>query len=377
MGAATVNPDHTSLPVQAAKRLLNPALLAGIAGYSLIIWLAYLMLGRLTPDAMSFDLFGRHLTVDHLHDRLMDKALFILVIPPIFFLIEFLVVGWEDCSAGHLLTRLTPSGRSDIAMYFVGFLPGMRFLISVLTFGTAFITATWLRTQIQATTGLSLSIVAAPLLVQMGTLFLLYTFGDYWAHRIDHLKALWPLHRYHHAAEDFYSITASRVHPISFTSIISLTLPAALVESSVDALAYTAFFIACLRVVIHSRIESDFGWLGRWVIQAPLHHRLHHRLDLVGPAKHLGLMPIWDRMFGTWDGQVNGKIVIGVDTPYRHGAWIGPDLVRDYRDFLVDTTDVVLTTIGLRRRRQETVAPASSQVEVRSVEAAARRLDAA
>ena len=374
MGAASANQDHPSLPIQALKRLLNPALLAAIAGYSLIVWLAYLMLNRLMPDALSLDLLGRSIAVDHLRDRLMDKALFIVVIPPVFFLLEFLWVGWEDSSACHLLTRLTPSGRSDLSMYLVGFLPGMHFLISVLTFGTAFITATWLRTQIQVTTGLSLSIVGAPLLVQMGILFLLYTFGDYWAHRIDHLKALWPLHRYHHAAEEFYSITASRVHPISFTSIISLTLPAALVASSFDALAYTAFFIACLRVVIHSRIASDFGWLGRWVIQAPVHHRLHHRLDLVGPAKHLGLMPIWDRMFGTWDGQVNGKIVIGVDTAYRHGAWIVPDLVRDYRDFLVDTTDVVLTTIGLRRRREATASPTSSQV--RSVDAA-RQLDAA
>jgi sterol desaturase/sphingolipid hydroxylase (fatty acid hydroxylase superfamily) len=376
VGAATVNPDHPSLPVQAIKRLFNPALLAGIAGYSLVIWLGYFMLNRLAPDALTLDLLGRHLSVDHLHDRLMDKALYIIVIPPLFFLLEFLVVGWEDCSAAHLLKRPTRSGWSDVVMYFVGFLPGMRFVISVLTFGTAFITATWIRTQIQAMTGLSLTIVGAPLLVQMGILFLLYTFGDYWAHRIDHLKALWPLHRYHHAAEEFYSITASRVHPISFTALISLTLPAALVEASFDALAYTAFFIACLRVVIHSRIESDFGWLGRWVIQAPLHHRLHHRLDLVGPAKHLGLMPIWDRMFGTWDGQVNGKIVIGVDTPYRHGAWILPDLARDYRDFLLDTTDVVLKTVGLRRR-EAAVAAAPAQMEIRSVERAPRQLDAA
>jgi sterol desaturase/sphingolipid hydroxylase (fatty acid hydroxylase superfamily) len=365
------------LLVQAMRRLLNPALLAAIASYSLIIWLAYLMVNQLTPDVMSLELLGRSITVDHVHDRLIDKALFIAVIPPVFFVLEFLWMGWEDCSACHLLTRLTPSGRSDLSMYLVGFMPGMRFIISVLTFGVAFISADWLRTQIEATTGMSLSVVGAPLLLQMAALFLLYTFGDYWAHRIDHLPGLWPLHRYHHAAEDFYSITASRVHPISFTSVISLTLPAALVESSFDALAYTAFFIACLRVIIHSRIESDFGWLGRWVIQAPLHHRLHHRLDLVGPAKHLGLMPIWDRIFGTWDGQVNGKIVIGVDTPYRHGVWILPDLLRDYRDFLVDTAGVVLKTIGLGRRRDQAAETPAGQAEVRPMDSAPQQLDAA
>ena len=66
--------DHPSLPVQAIKRLFNPALLAGIAGYSLVIWLGYFMLNRLAPDALTLDLLGRHLSVDHLHDRLMDKA---------------------------------------------------------------------------------------------------------------------------------------------------------------------------------------------------------------------------------------------------------------------------------------------------------------
>ncbi len=44
-------------------------------------------------------------------------------------------------------------------------------------------------------------------------------------------------------------------------------------------------------------------------------------------------MPLWDRLFGTWGGQVAADLPIGVDTPYRHGAWVAPDLWRDYREF--------------------------------------------
>jgi sterol desaturase/sphingolipid hydroxylase (fatty acid hydroxylase superfamily) len=45
------------------------------------------------------------------------------------------------------------------------------------------------------------------------------------------------------------------------------------------------------------------------------------------------MAPIWDRLFGTWRGDADQSLAIGVDTPYRHGFWVGPDLLRDYLDF--------------------------------------------
>ena len=36
---------------------------------------------------------------------------------------------------------------------------------------------------------------------------------------------------------------------------------------------------------------------------------------------------------GGWSEMATPHVAIGVDTPYRHGAWLLPDLLRDYWDF--------------------------------------------
>ena len=51
------------------------------------------------------------------------------------------------------------------------------------------------------------------------------------------------------------------------------------------------------------------------------------------PTGHFAMAPIWDRLFGTWRGTADPALVIGVDTPYRHGFWVAPDLARDYWHF--------------------------------------------
>jgi sterol desaturase/sphingolipid hydroxylase (fatty acid hydroxylase superfamily) len=92
--------------------------------------------------------------------------------------------------------------------------------------------------------------------------------------------------------------------------------------------------VISLGFLIHSKIDSNFGWIGRWIIQSPQHHRLHHALDWITvPTGHFAQAPIWDHLFGTWRGEADQTLPIGVDTAYRHGFWIVPDLVRDYWDF--------------------------------------------
>jgi len=85
--------------------------------------------------------------------------------------------------------------------------------------------------------------------------------------------------------------------------------------------------------LIHSKIDSDWGWFGRYVIQSPVHHRLHHKLDMSTPTGHFGMAPIWDRLFGTWYGDADQSLPIGVSAAYAHGYFIPRDMARDYFDF--------------------------------------------
>jgi sterol desaturase/sphingolipid hydroxylase (fatty acid hydroxylase superfamily) len=181
---------------------------------------------------------------------------------------------------------------------------------------------------------------AAPAPIQIATLLILYTLLDYWSHRLDHTRVFWPLHRFHHSAESFSVLTAARIHPAMFTAVITTTLPGVLLGSSRGALVDVGLVIAILRLVIHSRIESDFGWLGRWVVQSPLHHRLHHSFNRM--PVNVGLTPIWDRLFGTWREAPEQLMKIGTVTPYRHGVWVGPDIWRDYCEFWVGLKKLAL-----------------------------------
>jgi sterol desaturase/sphingolipid hydroxylase (fatty acid hydroxylase superfamily) len=321
--------------VVALQRLSNPIALAIILGLSGGLIISLTVFELFGPDAVALELFDRQIRVERLHERVLEKALFVAIIPAAIFIFEYALVGWRESSIRLLLKGGSASGRSDVVLFLGAFLPGMHIVAAILTFGLAIVSAGWLRERIHDLTGLSISVAEAPHIAQVGGLFLLYTFFDYWAHRIEHREPFWPLHRYHHGAEDFYVLTAARVHPASFTTILTATVPGALVDATPDALADVTLLIMTLRLLIHSRIDSNFGWIGDFVIQSPRHHRLHHRVDHGGPATNLSMAPIWDRLFGTWKPDAHVTYAIGVDTPYRHGAWVAPDLARDYRDFWI------------------------------------------
>jgi sterol desaturase/sphingolipid hydroxylase (fatty acid hydroxylase superfamily) len=210
----------------------------------------------------------------------------------------------------------------------------MNGLIVLMTLGVALISGAWAHDRIAALTGLSFTAASWPVWVQVPLLFAVFSFFDYWNHRLDHSHYFWPLHRFHHAAEDFCVLTASRVHPALFTGVVSAVLPPLLLGASPDAVFDVTVCSALLRYMIHSRIDTDLGWIGRYLIQSPNHHRLHHVLDISQqPVGHFSLAPVWDHLFGTWRGDADQSLVIGVDTPYRHGAWIFADIWRDYVDF--------------------------------------------
>ena len=91
--------------------------------------------------------------------------------------------------------------------------------------------------------------------------------------------------------------------------------------------------VIALGFLIHSRIESGWGWIGRYMVQSPRHHRLHHKLDMREPTGFFSMVPVWDHLFGGWSECRDAHVEIGVDTAYRHGFWLAPDLMRDYCDF--------------------------------------------
>ncbi len=329
--------SQTAEPLRGTRATgLDPVRAGAILGFAIYLALGALAgwaITRWVPDHLSLDMLGHAVSIADLHRRLLSTGLVMVLVIPAIFVVELCLVGWAQSSLRLLAVRHTPSSMTDLACFLSWQARIMTVLTVVLSLGVALISGAWLHARLQEATGVSLSLTWMPVLLQAAVFFAIYSFFDYWTHRLDHSRYFWPLHRFHHAADDFCVLNSVRTHPAVFTDVVATTLPAALFGVGPDVIVGINLFVLVLRYVIHSRIDSNWGWFGRYVLQSPTHHRLHHILDITEPVGHFALTPVWDHLFGTWRGDADQSLVIGVDASYRHGAWLGPDIWRDYCDF--------------------------------------------
>jgi sterol desaturase/sphingolipid hydroxylase (fatty acid hydroxylase superfamily) len=297
-----------------------------------LLALAWWGLTRALPDQATAHLLGRTITLHNIHDRVLGDAALVLAILPSVLWLECAAIGWEKSSLRALL-RPSASARTDIAAFLLEHLHLTGLIGKLMMLGVSVVSGEALHAWLIAHTGVAPSVAGLPLALQVAAGFLAYTFLDYWAHRVGHLRLFWPLHRYHHAAQEMVVINGGRLHPAGFVTVFVVNLPLPLLGASLDAMVWVNVLAAILGLLIHTRLETDFGWIGRYIVQSPRHHRLHHKLDMTEATGFFGMMPLWDRLFGGWSERSDVNIAIGVDTEYRHGFWVMPDMLRDYRDF--------------------------------------------
>jgi len=305
---------------------------AGFAAYAALLAALWWLVANQLPDQFAVTLFGHALHLKNLRYKILGNASLIAVILPAALWLECAAIGWEKSSARALL-RPTASMKTDLAYFLLDQAHVTGVIGRIMMLGASVISGVALRDWLAARTGFAIDSSGLPLWLQVMIYFQVYSFFDYWAHRLGHTRWFWPLHRYHHAAEEFCVVNAARLHPAGFVGIFLLNIPMPLLGASPAVMIWVNVLTIALGFVIHSRMESGFGWAGRWLVQSPLHHRLHHKLDMTTPTGFFSMMPLWDRLFGGWSGTASSNIAIGVDTPYRHGLWLLPDLLRDYCDF--------------------------------------------
>ncbi|HMH65200.1 MAG TPA: sterol desaturase family protein [Rhizomicrobium sp.] len=307
-------------------------IIAGFMAYTGILVAVWWAISGRLPDQFSLSLAGHVLTLRNIHDKLAGAGALVFLILPSAFWVECAVVGWEKSSFRALLTP-TASIKTDIAFFVMEQLHVTGLVGRVLMLGLSIVSGVGLRDWLAHRTGFAIDLSAWPLLLQVALYFYVYSFFDYWAHRVGHTKWFWPLHRYHHSAEDFCVINGARVHPAGFVGIFCINIPMPLLGATPETMIWVNVVTSVLGFLIHSRIESGWGWVGRYVIQSPLHHRLHHKLDMREATGFFSMTPVWDHLFGGWSEQAERNVAVGVDTHYAQGFWLVPDLLRDYCDF--------------------------------------------
>lgn len=317
----------------ASNGLGRAVLVAGFLLYAAVAGAAWWLSLNLIPAELTLTVLGKTLHTASVHAHLNNIFLVFLLLPTALG-VEAAVVGWPGSSLRQLLFARTPSLNTDIAVFILGQGHVTDIVGRILMLGASMISGKWIHDAIAIHTGFNLGPPPLPFLLQLPLYFALYSFFDYWTHRTDHTRFMWPLHRYHHSAEDFGVVTSGRQHPVTFTAIFVVNLPLAILGAPGEVMIYVNVLVVALGFIIHSKIESDWGWIGRWLVQSPNHHREHHKLDMSRPTGHFGIAPIWDRLFGTWyEDKPDPKLVIGVDTPYQHGFFVPRDMARDYVHF--------------------------------------------
>jgi sterol desaturase/sphingolipid hydroxylase (fatty acid hydroxylase superfamily) len=140
-----------------------------------------------------------------------------------------------------------------------------------------------------------------PGVVSVIAAILLIDFAAYWRHRVEHIKALWPIHAVHHADEAMNWLSVRRKHPLgeAFSMIldnlivIALGLPYWAIAGALVLRAWWGYFI-------HADVPWTLGPVGKVLISPPA-HRLHHIRDEALMGHNFGnTVVLWDWLFGTW-----------------------------------------------------------------------------
>lgn len=130
---------------------------------------------------------------------------------------------------------------------------------------------------------------------------LLIDFSSYWRHRLEHTRALWPIHATHHADEAMNWLSVRRKHPLGEAlGMIIDSLPVILLGLPYWAIAVAYLLRGWWAYFVHADVPWTLGPLGK-VLISPAAHRLHHIRDEALMGTNFGnTVTLWDWVFGTY-----------------------------------------------------------------------------
>jgi sterol desaturase/sphingolipid hydroxylase (fatty acid hydroxylase superfamily) len=323
-----------AVPLLAIAAVAWIAVLSALAAILLSPTLRALVVARFDALGLTLPIVGK-LSGEAMVSRVLDKlAMLSFAIVPVL-LLEAALLRTGESSLARICRGRSTSSLTDLAMYALNLIGLWKYLAILLTFGVVFAVGALVNVILGTMVQLDLRIRTGSLLLDSALAFLLFTFCDYWNHRLQHRAPLWPLHRIHHGATEFTVLTLWREHPaIAAVEPLIKLWPLVLFDIPAATVAVVGMVTIAYEHLIHSNLRWDWGWFGRWVLIPPMGHRLHHHIDPARQQKNFGIPVLWDRAFGTWDGSAPPDELLGVgDVAYNTGA-LHRELWRDLTDFL-------------------------------------------
>jgi len=244
---------------------------------------------------------------------LFMNGLYFVVLLPCVLWIEIAYAGYKDSSLYKLLVKPNRSNFIDLLMFIFYVIRFSKILTLLFTVGFIYFFEKYLSQVYDKENNFFNHFIGenSPIIAIFAYL-LVWWFFDYCNHWLLHTKILWPIHRLHHSADNMTVLTAFRTHPT--TAIIdpfTKTIPMLLLGVPADMVVVCVYVNSVYQLLAHSNIKSDWGWFGRWVILSPMHHRLHHSVNYNEYGKNIGVVAIWDHLFGTYMEPPKEEIILG------------------------------------------------------------------
>ncbi|CAN5281765.1 sterol desaturase family protein [soil metagenome] len=147
-------------------------------------------------------------------------------------------------------------------------------------------------------------------------LFFADDFSFYWHHRLSHeVRILWAAHVNHHSSVNLNYSTALRQ---SWTELLHkylfwLWLP---IIGFHPIMILTVMSISLIfQFLQHTRLVKKLGPI-EWIFNTPSSHRVHHASNVrYMDRNHAGILIIWDRIFGTYQEELDeDEPIYGITT---------------------------------------------------------------
>jgi sterol desaturase/sphingolipid hydroxylase (fatty acid hydroxylase superfamily) len=163
---------------------------------------------------------------------------------------------------------------------------------------------------------------ALPLWARMVLAMIVGEFGFYWSHRWSHeWPLLWRFHAVHHSAEHVGFLVNTRAHPIDlvFGRLLGLFLLyatglATTVGPHPTLVPALVLFVGSMwSFFIHANIRWRLGVFEE-VLSTPAFHHWHHTREDHKDHNYASMLPIYDRIFGTFHLPKTWPVDYGTDT---------------------------------------------------------------
>ncbi|MCR9276863.1 MAG: sterol desaturase family protein [Pseudomonadaceae bacterium] len=180
--------------------------------------------------------------------------------------------------------------------------------------------------------------------------FVLDDLRFYAHHRIAHrCRWVWAMHVVHHSSTHYnYAVALRQAWTKHFTGTMMLKLPLVLIGFDPVAVLFCGVVNAAYQFFLHTQLIDRLPRWFEFVFNTPSHHRVHHaRNPQYLDANYGGTLIIWDRLFGTFEGEQANEppefgLVKNIDTynPLR----------IEFHEYAAVLRDQLHRGIGLRAR---------------------------